>query len=262
MAIVTTTPASMPLIQGVLTYVDTTHLKLSPKNGGLIFINGLLWMIPSAGVTVDTTGLSTSTFYYVYAKITSNAIALELSATAHATDSTYGHRIKSGDGTRTLVGWAYTNGSTQFTDSDAARNVRSLVNDPGINLAAGYTTTRANSSTSYVVNHSEMQVETVVSGDEYFDLDFRGFVYVDAAPATVFVGFSVDASSTPLDGGSEIDIPTANSFFQISCRSRQLLSAGRHTFNVLAKVNTSVARFGGNTAPNVRCMLIGSSSRR
>ncbi len=42
-------------------------------------------------------------------------MTLEASATAPATDSTYGHQIKTADATRTLVGRVTTNASSQFS---------------------------------------------------------------------------------------------------------------------------------------------------
>jgi hypothetical protein len=54
-------------------------------------------------------------FYYVYACMNSGAMALDLSTTGHATDSSaanYGTEIKSGGPTRTLAGMIYTGAGT------------------------------------------------------------------------------------------------------------------------------------------------------
>lgn len=100
-----------------LTYVSATSIKLAPHNGQNLNINGLPEKVPAAGVTVANTGLSASTLYYVYAYMNGASMALELSATGHSTH-TNSVEIKTGDSTRTLVGMARTNASSQFVDDE------------------------------------------------------------------------------------------------------------------------------------------------
>ncbi|MCJ2144280.1 hypothetical protein MKL20_30200, partial [Methylobacterium sp. E-066] len=66
--------------------------------------------------------MSAATLYYVYAYMNGSTLALEAVTTAHATDATYGHEIKTGDGTRTLVGMVYTGPGTPGTFLDTAAN--------------------------------------------------------------------------------------------------------------------------------------------
>jgi hypothetical protein len=101
-----------PLGQCRLVYISTTQIRLDRCDGSKLFINGTYETIPAAGVTVSNTGLAASTIYNVYAYMSSGTMTLELSATARATDSTYGHQIKSGDATRTLVGKVRTHTGT------------------------------------------------------------------------------------------------------------------------------------------------------
>jgi hypothetical protein len=70
--------------------------------------------VPSAGVTISNAGLAASTVYYVYARMSGGAMALELSTTGHT--PTNGVETKTGDTTRTLVGMVRTNASSQFVD--------------------------------------------------------------------------------------------------------------------------------------------------
>lgn len=111
---------SLGLGQCRLDYVGTTSIKLSRFNGKYILINGVLEEIPSAGVTLANTGLTASTLRYIYAYMSSGTMTLEASATAYATASTYGHPIKSGDATRTLVGMVYMDAGTPGTFADTA----------------------------------------------------------------------------------------------------------------------------------------------
>ncbi|MEK6712227.1 MAG: hypothetical protein AABZ64_16790 [Nitrospinota bacterium] len=100
------------------------HGSLCPFKDGSGRRYGLA--IPAAGVTIDTTGLSANTLYWVYARDNAGAVALELSTTGFALDN-QGFPTKSGDVTRTLAGVAVTNGSTQFSNATDI-NVRSFWN--------------------------------------------------------------------------------------------------------------------------------------
>jgi hypothetical protein len=104
--------------QCYLQYTNATTCTLIQKNGKLIQIEGELHVIPNAGVTLGTGGLSSSTLYYVYAYDNSGTLTLEASTTAWTVSTTAGNEgtpIKTGDNTRTLVGMAYANTSTQFS---------------------------------------------------------------------------------------------------------------------------------------------------
>lgn len=116
------------VICGRFLYVSATSCRLDPYNGNRILINGSIETIPSAGVTVSNGGLVSNTLYYAYVYMSSGTMTLEFSTTAPATDTTYGHRIKTGDGTRTLVGLVRANASSQFVDSLTQRFVASWVN--------------------------------------------------------------------------------------------------------------------------------------
>jgi len=133
-----TGPAGALYISGCrFTFLDATHCILNPSKGDAIRIQGSVYSVPAAGVQISTAGLSASTLYYVYAYISGGAIALEASATGHATDTTTGNvgtEIKSGDASRSLVGMVRTNASTQFVSSPQNRSVRSWFNRTASNL--------------------------------------------------------------------------------------------------------------------------------
>jgi hypothetical protein len=118
---------------GRFQYVSATQCQLIPFNGASIRINGLIYQIPAAGVSISSTGLVASNLYYCYAYISGGAITLEWSQTAHATDTSVannGTEIKSGDPSRTLVGMAYCLTAATFTWTTATKAVRSWFNRP------------------------------------------------------------------------------------------------------------------------------------
>lgn len=103
-----------PVGQCYFQQTSSTVLTLLPFNGNQLFINGAYQTIPSAGVTFTAAGMTAATMYNVYAYMNSGVMTLELSTTARATSTTYGHQIKSGDATRTLVGKAWAATATTF----------------------------------------------------------------------------------------------------------------------------------------------------
>ena len=148
-----TSNASQEIGQCRLVLSSTTAIKLNPCDGQYIKIAGTFYTIPSGGVTLTNSGLSSSTLYYIYAYVSGGNVALSASTTGYTTDSTSGNigtPILSGNNAYTLVGMAYTNASTQFADDSGNRNLLSYFNRLDKNLfgsASNYTTT----STSVVV---------------------------------------------------------------------------------------------------------------
>ena len=94
--------------------VDGSNLRLNPKDGNVLSINGVDYTIPSGGVSLSASGASASTTYNIYAYMSSGTMTLERSATATAVDAATGMTIKNGDPTRTFVGTGRTNGSSAW----------------------------------------------------------------------------------------------------------------------------------------------------
>lgn len=121
-------------------YVSSTQCRLIPYNGNGIKINGDIQTIPDAGVNIANTALAISTATYVYAYMSGGSIALEFSTTVHVPSVVEGNKgveIKSGDNTRTLVGFVYgANGTNTFVDNAVDRRVRSWLNDSGVTALA------------------------------------------------------------------------------------------------------------------------------
>lgn len=183
--------------QCLLTYVSATQLKLAPYKGNQLTIGGVNYTIPSAGVTVDNSGLSASTNYYVYAYVSAGAIVLEKSTTVRATDTITGQEIKTGDATRTLVGLVRANGSSQFANSPANRWVRSWFNEPSV---AGAATLGANTGVGaapWVEITSNLRIDGVFWGGEVIRVN-GGFSAYDAsgtATPTFYASSNLDGAN-------------------------------------------------------------------
>ncbi|OMG89714.1 hypothetical protein [Achromobacter xylosoxidans] len=112
-------------------YVSQTECRLMPCNGNGLIINGRQCRIPVAGVPITTASTSASSRYWVFAVDDgSGGVTLELSNTASSSYSAFtdGVVVKTGDPSRTLVGWAATNASNTFLDSTSFRFVASWFN--------------------------------------------------------------------------------------------------------------------------------------
>lgn len=99
-----------------LDFVSTTQLKLSRYDGQYVpqYIGGVISVsvVPAAGVTIANTGLVANTDHYVYLYDNAGTPTLEVSTTGYVVDTTYGFKVKSGDNSRTLVGFARTGAGT------------------------------------------------------------------------------------------------------------------------------------------------------
>lgn len=104
-----------PLTHGScrVSVVSSTSLRMSRYGGAGLVINSKMEKIPSSGVTVSNSGLLANTGYYIYAFMNAGVMTLELSTTSRTMHSD-GVEIKSGDPSRTLVGWTSTAGGGLF----------------------------------------------------------------------------------------------------------------------------------------------------
>jgi hypothetical protein len=149
----TTTGLSQEVGQCRLTYTSGTVLTLVPFNGQYIKIAGVMYAIPSAGVTLSNSGLVASTRYYIYAYISGGNVTLSASTTAYATDTASGNvgvKILSGNNAYTLVGMIYTSSGSLFIDAVDNRWVLSYFNRLQ-KIFLGTTSNYSTTSTSMVV---------------------------------------------------------------------------------------------------------------
>lgn len=169
-------------------------LLLSPLNGNKLIINGTVQTIPSAGVTLAAPATSGTT-YFIYAYMNTGTMTLEYSTTGHATDSTTGVEIKSGDATRTLVGMARTV-SSAWVDSATQRLVISYFNRRSISAVYAFAAGQSTSSVSFVELNSAYRIEFLTWGDEA--LQVSGSASVNHSTAS----WTTNYWAVWLDGGA------------------------------------------------------------
>lgn len=139
-----------------LQYSSPTSIMLAPKNGGYLWIDGFNYPVPADLLLAN--GGSASTGYYIYAYISAGVITLERSQTAYVLAAN-GMPQKVGDVTRTLVGWAYTNGSGQYVYSASNLGVSSYFNrSPNALQSAGTNASLVTSGTLVELNGGNSRI--------------------------------------------------------------------------------------------------------
>ncbi len=231
---------------GRLEYSSATQLVLQVFNGNRFFINGDWLTIPSGGATLSNSGLSANTTYYIYAYNNAGSIALEASTTARATDTTYGHQIKNGDATRTLVGMCRTNGSSQFQSTPAL--VISWMNRKWRRVTNNFSANRSTASLTQVELNSEIRCEFLVWSSSIAQLAASGSASNNGS-SSCFTFIGVDGTSIRANGSS------ANANFTAalpySCQEPALaLSEGYHYATLCGYVGTGTGTWNGGTNAN------------
>lgn len=139
------------------------NLVLLPFNGNNLLIGTKFYTIPSAGVSLAPSGLTSSTVYYIYAYMSGSTMTLEASTTGHSVDTTTGVEIKTGDATRTLVGMGWATGTTTWGTGNA--DVATWFNRRPVNIQGAFTADRSTTSTSFVELNSEIRTNFLTWGD-------------------------------------------------------------------------------------------------
>jgi hypothetical protein len=183
-------------MQGRLTYQSTTQIRLVPWNGNRLIINNTCQVIPSAGVNLANTGLTAATLYYIYAYMNSGTMTLEASTTAHATDTTTGVEIKSGDATRTLVGKVYMDAGTPGTFALTATKiwVISWAQKRPISGKGSFTADRTASSSSYTEPSTEIRVQFICWANDAVQVTACGG-HEHNATAVVYTSIGFDGTT-------------------------------------------------------------------
>lgn len=225
--------------------LDTGSLKLSPKNGNLLTIDGINEEVPSAGVTLAATGLTTSTLHYVYAYMSGATMTLEAVTTAPTTDATTSVEVKTGDASRTLVGMAYVTTGPAFLDNATNRHVVSYYNRRARPLVVSLATAATLTDTSFAVVSSSLELSFLTWGDEPVHASVNGSWAVTGV-ATGFARLLFDgATSGVARASTSVTTTTALPLNEIA----STLTRGRHTVNLQAyrSGGTNVQIFGTST---------------
>ena len=198
-------------------YTSATVVTLTPWNGNNIVINGSVYGIPSGGVSATYNScyvngvagqtLPASSLVYAYLFNNGGTLTLDFSTTAYVSDTTAGNvgiKVKNGASSRSLVGMAYTNPSSQF-QSTLVRSYFNRTAAINYNAAEGsYTTT----SGSNVELSTAIECPFLIWQDDSVQVVVNGSVTNNTAGSTNtgYVAFNT----------STINLPNVSSHYDIN----------------------------------------------
>lgn len=220
------------------------NLLLSRFGGRLLTINGAHQAVPASGPTIAATGLTPGTLYFIYAYMNSSTMTLEASPTARATDNTTGAEIKSGDGTRALVGlWRCVTGPAWAADDGTQIGGLSWFNRRKKTAIKSFTATRfVASGGAFAEVNSEIRVVFPAWADSEVSSDASGGIFVaGAATGHAQVRFDGVAPAIARDGSH-----SATSTGSLYIRADKALTEAEHYATIFAKgVAGTDVRFSG-----------------
>jgi hypothetical protein len=236
----TNLPSAAKLHGQCILTLSSGSLKLAPKNGNLLVVNGTACTVPDAGVTLAATGLTASTVYFIYATASAGAVnALVASTTGHSVSTTAGNKgveIMTGDDTKTLVGIVFTNATPGFDDSATKRNVRSWFNPPFEPFKGNFTVSRSTGSTTAVEVNTEIRCEFVLFSGEVAE----GVIYAQVANGTggnyTFTNFGWDGTGDSLTAIAAFDSAGNTGISVTPVQNKTGLSEGHHYVTLLGYV--------------------------
>jgi hypothetical protein len=233
-----------------LVYTNATTLTLNRKNGDRLAISGVNEQIPSAGVTLSNGGLSADTTYFIYAYMNSGTMTLEASTTGH-TEANTGIETKTGASSRTLVGMARTNGSSQFVQSDSNLGVLSYFNRRVKAIEFAFTADRTTTSTSYTEINSEIRLPFLTWGDSDVAFSVRGCTSNNTNNTRVHTAVGIETGgSVNVRGGTACrqGASTNSQEFNSAFSGFSDESEGYHYATVMGKVGAGTGTWSGGTA--------------
>lgn len=188
-------------------FTNGTACTLNPRNGGLVWINGLNYAIPSGGVNFSGSGLASNALLYAYVRTTGSGLAGDFSGTGYALNAN-GIPQKIGDTTRTLVGLVETTGAGNFICQDGNWQVISWFNRSLKRTRTSFSTGRTVSSGSFVEINTEIRNFFLVWAGENVQFTTSGNFGVGGANTSGATQISFDSAATELESsianGSEI----------------------------------------------------------
>jgi hypothetical protein len=195
-----------------LQFGSATQLKLCPRDGNLVAINGVLYPVPAGCVTANTTGvfvngasganLAANTTYLVTLFVNSGTLTMDFKTTlTHAPSATAGNvgvEIWNSDDTRSVVGLIRANGSTQLADASTSRLVASWFNRQNKVLLGNSTNGGTATTSSYTEIASTARVDFVAWGDDALSTSVQGGMSNNTAGQTVYSNLGLDGTSITL----------------------------------------------------------------
>jgi hypothetical protein len=237
-----------PAVGNCYLSLSGANLQLSRQDGRHLIINGALETIPAAGVTLAPTGITLTNglaggpMQYIYAFMSAGVMTLEFSATASAVDATYGYSIKSGDGTRTLVGiWcasAANTWSAVATEGASWFNPRQKAANTAPNNPSTASTTALSAITNAIaqpfVTFAGRLVRAVV----------RSSMSQSVATASMIVDLGLDGATGTGQMVSSINAQAAASGLEsVERHADKTYTEGRHTLTPIGHTSTGTTTY-------------------
>jgi len=228
------------------------NLVLLPYNGNRIGINGVLYTIPSSGISLSPSAFTIGQVYYIYIYNNSGTLTLEGSQTNHATDMTTGYEIKSGDATRSLVGMAGvidSGGSIKaWVDSSSKRFVLSWFNQR--TKVAWGDQGGSTSSSSYVEINSSNRAEFLVWANTAAKWLAAGYMYNNTTAADVDVSLGLNSASVASrtsQGRWKTSSANYPETFAVNGYSDSLSELTFYYVTLIGDTNTGTASYAGTS---------------
>lgn len=246
-----------------ITYAPNGQVRLTRTGGNIVMlpytgtnltINRAVQQVPTAGVSLSSTGVAATTLYYIYAYMNGNVMTLEFSITGHSTDTTSGVEIKTGDVTRTLVGMAYATGTntwgTGLTDLANWYNRLPVSQDTAFTAARSGTTTLAEINTEIRNNFLSWNTSALIC--------YNGQVVQNTGVGTPYTYIYLDGTAISGTGGTAA---AAGYSVPIGSSKPVIVTEGRHTATIFGNTSTNTAtwqssiNFVGNGILSVQVMI-------
>lgn len=242
---------------GRLSFVSTTSLRFSPYKGDQIKINGTIYQIPAAGITISNgptfingvggSNLAANTLYYVYLFNNAGTLTADFSTTGHATSSTTGNvgiEVKSGDDTRSLIGLIRTVSGAPgaFADDTTNRLTRSWFNRRSIAIAPGSISHNMTTINTWI-NLTGGAFTWVQFADDGMQFSLSCTVLASGAAMTVYSTLFIDSAQA--GPSPSVTIAASGYNANLSYPFSGEFTEGYHTGNAVGQTNASQANYTG-----------------
>lgn len=224
---------------------STTQIQLNVGQIPLKLANGWITRTVTAAVTIANTGLAANTTFFVYAFDSAGVTTLEISATGHVTDATFGVEVKSGDATRTLVGMIRTGAGAPGVFQASPLTI-SWFNRKLTTQSAFFTANRSTGSQTFVELNAEIENNFVTWADSDVLITASGGCAVGVG-GTGSITIGIDSTTVAQEASNQISTLTTSPL-GLSLGIR--LAEGFHFSTILALNDT-----GGDTT-----LCIGSAT--
>lgn len=174
-------------------YVNATTCRLVPFNGNKIKVNERLYDIPAAGIDFPNSGLVANTIHFAYVGVSGGNLIGMWGTGGPGWSSTPGNEgvmIHATEGDAwSFVGVAYTNATSEFSDNQTNRLVRSWFNEAGVMGYAGANGSIVTTPVSvWYEPDTSLRISVLLFPYEHYAARLAGSVYHNTVGAISYFG--------------------------------------------------------------------------